>query len=310
MVVAAAAQTGQLHRYSKRLIAFEHSTLTNEASQNIILWIGGLGDGIHTVSYPAILSRQLPAGWSLAQVQLLSSLNGWGTGSLQRDVKEIAQCVDYFRKLKGESSTVVLMGHSTGCQDLMEYVTGPGHEQRPRINGAILQAPVSDRESLANTMSEEARNKIIQTAEDYVRDGRISDALPASISGAYLGRLPISAYRWLSLLKEDGDDDYFSSDLPYEKVKKTFGAFPAHSPLLILFSGADEHVPEAVNVQNMMDRWCQVVKSSSGVLSSSSGIIPGAHHNLEQDDDRVVQELVQRVSTFVKELDTISSKLA
>lgn len=329
MVSSGLAQPGVLHRYSKRLIAFEHVALSKQPSHNIVLWIGGLGDGIHTVSYPAIVASQLPHDWSLAQVQLLSSLNGWGTGyvlssiipilryeswlipssSLKRDVKEIAQCVDYFRQLKGNNSKIVVMGHSTGCQDVMEYVTGKGDEQRPRIDGAILQAPVSDREALQDIMTNEAHQEIIETAETYVREGRADDALPGAVSGTYLGRLPISAYRWLSLLKENGDDDYFSSNLSDEQLQKTFGSFK--TPLLILFSGADEHVPERVDAQKLVVRWCDAVKSSNGTLSSASGIVPKAHHNLEQDSEEIVQDMVERVITFVHEVEgKTSSKLS
>ena len=309
MVNVPAAQAGTLHRYAKRLVAFEHSTSSD--ARNVILWVGGLGDGIHSVTYPSVIARQLPSGWGLAQVQLLSSLNGWGTGSLQRDVRELAQCVTYFRQLKGENAKIVVMGHSTGCQDLMEYVTGKGHESRPRIDGAILQAPVSDREGLPDVMTAEARLEIIATAESYVKEGRADDALPGSVSGKYLGRLPISAYRWLSLLKENGDDDYFSSDLSDERLRSTFGAFPSHTPLLILCSGADEHVPKSVDAQALVKRWSDVVQASNGTLSRASGIVPGAHHNLDQDGDDVVQELVKRVLVLVDEVEgKHSSKLS
>jgi hypothetical protein len=192
----------------------------------------------------------------------------------------------------------------------MEYVTGRGHEQRPRIDGAILQAPVSDREGLAEIMSEEARDHILQTAKQYITDGRQNDPLPASISGTYLGRLPISAYRWSSLLSVGGDDDYFSSDLPDDKLKETFGFFQSHTPLLILFSGADEHVPKTVDMQALLGRWSRVMQSSGSVLGSSSGVIPGAHHNLEQDSEDIVQDLARRVVAFTTELDrTVTSKL-
>jgi alpha-beta hydrolase superfamily lysophospholipase len=193
----------------------------------------------------------------------------------------------------------------------MEYVTGKGNDQRPRVDGAILQAPVSDREGLPDIMTSEAHQKIVETAETYVREGRADDALPNAVSGTYLGRLPISAYRWLSLLEENGDDDYFSSDLSNEQLQKTFGSFPPHTPLLILFSGADEHVPERVDAQKLVTRWCEIVKSSNGILSSASGIVPKAHHNLDQDSEEIVQELVKRVVTFTMEVDgRTSSKLS
>lgn len=318
MVSAKAIQSGRLHRFSKRLVAFEHDTPNKQEAKNIILWIGGLGDGMHTVSYPAVLSERLPSQWSLAQVQLLSSLNGWGTGSLQRDVQEIAQCVEYFRQLKGDEAKIVLMGHSTGCQDVMEYVTGPaGQGARPKIDGAILQAPVSDREGLVDTMPAEERRKVIEVAEELVRNGYSNEVIPESLSGRYLGRLPVSAYRWLSLLSphKDGDDDYFSSDLSDEKLERTFGAFPAHTPLLILCSAEDEHVPAHIHVEFMVKRWSEYVSKSVGVLSASSGVIKGAHHNLEQDDESVMQDLTARVVAFTQEVTsershTLPAKLA
>jgi len=57
----------------------------------------------------------------------------------------------YFRKI-GKFGKIVLMGSSTGCQDVMEYLTGANAAKRPRIDGGILQAPVSDREAIIMSM--------------------------------------------------------------------------------------------------------------------------------------------------------------
>jgi len=304
MVAIPAAQSGQLHRYNKQLVAFEHTAPSNYAS-NLLLWVGGLSDGLHTVSYPAALSQNLPSGWSLAQVMLRSSYNGWGTSSLLRDVKELAQCVDYFRKNKPSGSKIVLMGHSTGCQDLMEYLTGKGCADRPPVDGAILQAPVSDREALAEGMTEEKFNSVVSVAQEWIASGRIDDVLPQKITGEFFGRTPISAYRWLSLLSpnHDGDDDYFSSDLPEERLRETFGSIKKGSPLLILFSGADEHVSSSIDKAALVQRWARIVKEGGGIVDEEQGgIINGAHHNLEKDGEEIVDNLCGRVCGFLQKI--------
>jgi hypothetical protein len=75
--------------------------------------------------YPSTIAKSLPADWAIAEVLLSSSYRGWGTSSLQKDVKELAECVGYFSSLR-PGREIVLMGHSTGCQDVMEYVVGEG----------------------------------------------------------------------------------------------------------------------------------------------------------------------------------------
>lgn len=49
------AHAGAAHKYSEKLIAFEHagahSRTTGDEQPNTLLWIGGLGDGLLTVGY-------------------------------------------------------------------------------------------------------------------------------------------------------------------------------------------------------------------------------------------------------------------
>jgi pimeloyl-ACP methyl ester carboxylesterase len=301
-VTADPLQPGTLHRYSPRLVAFEHARPSPPL--HFLLWVGGLGDGLLTVSYPALLAEKLPAQWGLVQVMLMSSLNGWGTSALQRDVKELSQCITYFRKLKGETCQVVLMGHSTGCQDAMEYVIGLGHETRPLLHGVILQAPVSDREAMADKLKDYA--PLTETAQMYVAQGRGDDVLPLSIGTTPFGRTALSAYRWLSLVSpnRDGDDDYFSSDLPEHGLQKSFGSFKAQTPLLILCSGADEHVPKHIDVSALIKRWTRIVELGGGLVDvENTGIIDGAHHNFEMDDIKVFDDLCQRVNGFLENIE-------
>jgi len=295
---------GQLHHYTSRLTAFEHSKIGPNPSLSTVLWIGGLGDGLLTVRYPTLLSAWLPANWSLVEICLLSSLNGWGTRSLKDDVREIAQCVAYLRQLR-PGQKIVLMGHSTGCQDAMEYLTGEGCGERERVDGVVLQAPVSDREGLVEDMSTEEFEGSVGLARRYEKEGRGGDVLPEKTVAMFKGT-PLSARRWLSLASpdKDGDDDYFSSDLTDEQLRKTFGALRKETPLLILYSGEDQYVPKSIDKQAVVDRFTRIVKQHGGIVDEENGgIVPGATHNLRNDSDEVLQSLFRKVQGYLKRID-------
>jgi pimeloyl-ACP methyl ester carboxylesterase len=295
-------KVGQLHRYNQSLVAFEHGI--SPTPKSIILWIGGLSDSLLSVSYPSVLAQNLPSRWSLVEVSLSSSLHGWGTGSIMRDAEELGECVSYFRRVYQTDNKIVVMGHSTGCQDAMQYISGS--VARPPVDGVILQAPVSDREALEEGVPENDRKKIIEIAQTYaVRNGQPEQVLPRDLGCGIFGKTPVTAYRWLSLLspQKDGDDDYFSSDLPDAVLETTFGKF--NIPLLILCSGRDEYVPPHVELPGLLEKWSAMVEKGGGrVDRENGGIIEGATHNLEQNTDEVVLDLCQRVQGFLGKIDT------
>lgn len=252
-----------------------------------------------TVPYPAILAKALHETWSLAQTLLTSSYSGWGTSSLKSDAAELHQCVAYFRSIK--SGKIVLMGHSTGCQDVMEYLVGFGHENRPSIDGAILQAPVSDREAILMHMSSNQYAQSVAAAQSMVNGGKADEIVPTSEMHGFF-RTPVSAKRLLSLLSpnHDGEDDYFSSDLLDTQLNHTFGMLPARTPLCILFSGADEYVPHEIEKSALIGRWIGIVEKQGKVDTEHSGIIDGASHDMRQDaGDDAFTDLSRRVTGFL-----------
>ncbi|THC92241.1 hypothetical protein EYZ11_008302 [Aspergillus tanneri] len=160
---------GSLHEYAKGLVAFEY-TKGARRKPNTLLFLGGLGDGLCTVEYIAdLVSAAESTQWSIFSPILSSSYGGWGLSHLGKDIDEIAQCVRYIREYKTQiygSGKIVVMGHSTGSQDVMHYLTcvnpRPKHPvldrgtepvTRPCIDGAIIQAPVSDREAMLWVMT-------------------------------------------------------------------------------------------------------------------------------------------------------------
>lgn len=97
--------------------AYEHG---DAASRNAVVFIGGLGDGPHTVPYVKPVADRLRTGdavalsYSLFEIRMASSFGGYGCSSLADDVADISALVEYLRGLGKEK--VVLFGHSTGCQ--------------------------------------------------------------------------------------------------------------------------------------------------------------------------------------------------
>lgn len=88
------------------------------ASRNAIVFIGGLRDGPHTVPYIRSVSDRLEKetdlSYSVFEIRMRSSFDGFGFSTLSDDVQDISSLVSYLRSIGREK--IVLFGHSTGCQ--------------------------------------------------------------------------------------------------------------------------------------------------------------------------------------------------
>ncbi|KAF2005582.1 DUF1749-domain-containing protein, partial [Amniculicola lignicola CBS 123094] len=310
------ANPGILHSYTRKLVAFEHrphpnpssslssSTTPNASSSpsNTLLWIGGLGDGLLTVQYTSTLAKALPPDWRLVEVLLTSSYSGWSKGSVMRDAEEIAKCVEYFQALEARrGAKTVLMGHSTGANDIMEYLCGtapsktskpqasetkdidmdaddssppspPSPPSRPHIHGAILQGGVSDRETWTDLCEKDglmpSLEVTIQKAADLIAAGHGTEIM--SRHGNVIAETwnkDLTAYRLHSLLSHGGDDDYFSSDLSEEVLRGTFGTIGKKgTAMMFLLGSLDPYMPARVDKEELLGRWTGIVRGSGGMV--------------------------------------------
>ncbi|KAL1958272.1 hypothetical protein VTO42DRAFT_4780 [Malbranchea cinnamomea] len=339
------ARPGVLHHYLPKLSAFEHTVPGNgQAKRHSLLFVGGLSDGLNTVPYVSDLAQALESeDWSVFEVLLSSSYSGWGLSSLEKDVQEIAKCVEYVREYKasqnlGQASSglIVLMGHSTGSQDVLHYLHSSNplpsvpHSKRPLVDGAILQAPVSDREALLDVVRKGTENDSPQTLEklfaELVAMAKANQnfegtdfLLPLSMTKriGLSEDVPISSRRFLSLASPDSpqsprEDDLFSSDLNDERLKQTFGMIGSRGLLgksiLVIPGGADEFVPASVDKEELLKRWEAATKQggcgNNRIWDVNSRIIPNAKHSPSgesQSEQR--QELVSTVVRFLKSLE-------
>ena len=308
--------------------------------------IGGLGDGLLTVPFLSSLAEALEdTDWSLFQVLLSSSFTGWSLSRLGRDAEEVGQCVDYVRNYKqtqlGDKAApkVVIMGHSTGSQDTLHYLYMPNplpvdpvfdgglrHLVRPAVDGAILQAPVSDREVIQHVVQQASEGStpaelegvllqlINMTKQMTYSDGQ-DVILPLNLTSKLgLTDAPISARRFLSLVSPDSpehpqEDDLFSSDLTDQRLEETFGVISERNllktKLLVLYSGNDEFVPGWVDKEKLLQRWKAAAnKSGRSVWEDRfSGVVPGATHGLGgPDQDAARRDLAARVTGYLQEV--------
>ncbi|KAH3665548.1 hypothetical protein OGAPHI_003734 [Ogataea philodendri] len=267
---------GRLFEYAPKLTAFEFGDLH---SPNVLIFIGGLGDGLLTVPYVPLLAEKLATiGWSVVQIQFTSSFIGFGTGSLARDADEISKLVAYLRSPLspvGSRKKVGLMGHSTGSQNTLYYLSKFAKTAETDIDFGVLQASASDREAIVSLAGEEVTDKSVAYAQDLISKGSGREFMPVEITDQFFGA-PINANRWFALASIRGDDDFFSTYLGPEDLKQTFGK--VERPLLVLYSGADEYVSPDTDKHALVKKF--QAATDPKFWSPLSTVVEGGSHNL------------------------------
>ncbi|KAK6002873.1 hypothetical protein QM012_001623 [Aureobasidium pullulans] len=335
---------GILHHFTETLTTFEYTT--NAARKpHSILFVGGLGDGLGTTSYTADLVHALSqTEWSLFSLTLTSSYQSWGLGHLDRDTDELAQAIRYIKDYKtskfGDNGKIVLMGHSTGSQMVLHYLsrsnphtTNPSfdsdlkHLQRLALDGAIMQAPISDRECIKLVCQHGFRGntpeqcqayyeQLVKMAQEFAsKEDQTFDALlPINLTYqiGYPANTPLSARRFLSLVSPESphnpsEDDVFSSDLSDEQLAKSFGMIQRQgllkNKMAAFYSGADQAVPDWVDKEGLMKRWAKAANAGGDKEiwdAEHTAVVPNASHALSNDDQGPARKfLVEKVLGYL-----------
>ncbi|BBN11144.1 hypothetical protein MPTK1_5g09420 [Marchantia polymorpha subsp. ruderalis] len=246
-----------------------------------VIFLGGLTDGLLATDYVKPLADALlDEKWSLVQPLLSSSYTGYGQSSLMQDTAEIEQLI-YFLINEEASQGVMLMGHSTGCQNIVHYLRR-GSSCSKAVRGAILQAPVSDREYRA-TLPETPG--LLDLAEIMIKEGKGEELMPREADPC----APINALRYRSLCAFLGEDDMFSSDLTDAQLKNRLGHMERF-PCQVIFSMRDEYVPDYVDKKALVQRLCVAMGGAEKVE------IQWGNHSLSNR----VQDAVRAVVDFVR----------
>jgi pimeloyl-ACP methyl ester carboxylesterase len=318
------------------LTTFEY-TANAARKPHSILFVGGLGDGLGTTSYTADLVHALSqTEWSLFSLTLTSSYQSWGLGHLDRDTDELAQAIRYIKDYKtskfGDDGKIVLMGHSTGSQMVLHYLsrsnphtTNPSfdsdltHLKRLALDGAIMQAPISDRECIKLVCQHGFRGNTPEQCQAYYEqlermakeyaskdDQTFDTLLPIHLTYqiGYPANTPLSARRFLSLVSPESphnpsEDDVFSSDLSDEQLAKSFGMIQKQgllkNKMAAFYSGADQAVPEWVDKAGLMKRWGKAANAGGDKEiwdDEHTAVVPNASHALSNDDQGPARKLL------------------
>lgn len=177
----------------------------------------------------------------------------------------------------------------------MRYNTTPNV---PPVDGYILQGPTSDRETASLLMTLEQYNTSLTHAIELIAKGEEKTFMPSSLLPTVFEGIPITAYRWHSLVSLNGDDDYFSSDFSDSTLQTTFGHL--EKPTLILMSEKDEMMPDSVDKKALLERWIE--KIPEGRASKHCWIIPHADHALETGGGWALRAFSGSICKFLNDM--------
>lgn len=232
---------------------------TSPTLPHSLIFVAGLTDTFGTVPYIERLAVAVaPLGFNVVLPQLSSSLGGFGLSSLGSDAQEIALVMRHLRTRsqnpKHPNAKVVVMGHSTGCQDMVHLL----QMDRPGVgvDGVILQAPVSDRDDWnVHNKPDSPAFAELKEATKLVEQGEPGKLMPRNIAPIrkYSSQSPqananavqkpaMTAYRFWSLYAPGGDDDFFSLDLDEKTVTKIWSNVLGEHRFVTALLGAEEYV--------------------------------------------------------------------
>ena len=190
------------------------------------------------------------AGYDFYQPLLRSSYGGYGSSSVTKDAEDLKEFISTCCE---DADSIVLMGHSTGCQDIVTYLGKIHQNCAPPVVKVILQGPVSDREAVDAAVSRDSSGNLKAVLEEAMHSAshmELDEYLPSKTSVLF-GRTgdPITAGRFSSLYGKQTEEDVFSSDLAEAYLKKRLGHITC--PVLLILSEKDEFYPEYVQANTM-----------------------------------------------------------
>ncbi|KAF4659995.1 hypothetical protein FOZ61_004334 [Perkinsus olseni] len=253
--MAAVSAKGELFVYNQEdnLTLFEFDGEGHdEPSSTGLLFMAGLTDGFLRPFYPALLAKR---GLRVFQVLMHSSYSGYGYSSLDSDVEDMTQALAFLKEHHGVEH-VFLLGHSTGCQDVVHFIKTrtPEEPSLPTVEGCILQGAVSDRDAVDFAVKDcqkdqERLHEMRELAASLLEREPLC-FMPPEASEFTSGH-PIHASRFASLFcRMSGPDDMFSRDLSDTELLDAVGHMTEVPRVLLVQGLNDEYVDHSLPNNN------------------------------------------------------------
>ena len=226
---------GKLYQINNQLSYF-----LNGKSNKLILLIGGLGDLLFSVKYFEYLWEKLN-DYKLCIPIMRSSGNSFGNTIIWDDVEDIKEIIKHI-SYNNEIKDIYLIGHSTGCQDILCLFKKKIQKEFP-IRKCILQGPVSDRDYVKDDQKLKNEIKRIENISNILFKDWNNSQLKNSIEVSqylYDNKYPLLIRRFISLYSKLGDEDWFSYDIEQNILNQLYSIIDI--PFLFVFSLNDQYV--------------------------------------------------------------------
>jgi len=225
-----------------------------------VVLIGGLGDNMFTLPYWTRLSDFLgKLGLSLVIPQL-RSMPAFNLAPVDWDVEDIHDVVSAI------DHPVILIGHSTGCNDALLYLASGAS---PNVVGIVLQAPVSDTEFVSRSAVEDRL--------DLIRESDANSKYIEFPDGTFWLK-----ERYVSLYSIKGKEDLFSTYIDSEAYARWRGDVP----IMVVISG--------------MDEFCSNPPIGKFKCMGSVHVINNGNHSLMKEEAQL--EFLDLLDTFFEEI--------
>ncbi|MBI2309601.1 alpha/beta fold hydrolase [Candidatus Collierbacteria bacterium] len=186
-------------------------------------------------------------------------------------VDDIQGVVDYALSVNPKAS-IYLVGHSTGCQKAVYYLSRP--EKQRFIKAAVLLAPMSDYAGAIKFDIDGNLKLAVQAAKDLIKNSQPQELLPSSVWPDM-----VSAQRFLSLATPESREEIFCYAVP-GKIPDIFRKIKI--PALIVLAQKDEYRDRPIE---KIAKWFEKNSKSEKL---SINIIPLAPHNFYKFESQVL----------------------
>ncbi|KAG5860438.1 DUF1749 domain-containing protein [Encephalitozoon hellem] len=196
---------------------------SNQVKSDIkVIYVGGLGSRL-SICLPTVMLNEycLENGYELIIPEMRSYPN-YGLFTIDDDVEDLESLI---HQIKGD---IVLIGNSTGCQDIIHYLNTTKDK---RVKLAVLLGAVSDVEFEENENKD--LPKMLEWAREMIKRKEEDVAIKYCGTGSYL-----TPRRILDIFSRYGKEDMFSSYLEDEFYT---GLNKGGTRLLFVVSGKDEY---------------------------------------------------------------------
>lgn len=171
---------------------------------------------------------------------------------------------------------VYLVGHSTGCQKSVFYLSKTKNKQK--VSGAVLICPVSDYTTTSIEADKTQYENALKFAQKEVEEGRAHTLIPTE----YWPNELLDAQRFISLYTPDSSEEVFCYS---QKGKEPAILKSVTAPLMPIIAGSDEYLDRpAVELLSWF-------KANNNSNKYKGVIIDGALHNLSGYEEKLRDEI-------------------